>query len=428
MSWKRKLGIVAGATLSAALIGGGATAIAAENEAGTYVPPPADITATLTVQNWGDASSNPVYQGIVKRFNEKYPNVTVTSNFVPLVSWTDYINTFLASVAADDAPDVVNIAIEGMELGQSKGLWSPLDAYVGADPEGAAILDDIDPVLRAGLEKDGSTYFMPNTWGLHNIYYNTKMFADKGIERPSDDWTWEDFLMVSQQLTGDGVYGYADSFGSMAYFSAWLFTNGGSFLNAEGQPDLTNPKLIETVEWYRDLSGKYGVAPNPKGINPSELFMSGKIAMFPNQGAGKSRLVNAGFTDFDILPWPGHGGASTSYGYSGLGVYSGSTEKDLAWEFLKIASDQQTQMEWVKTGYQPFTNAALQSEEWLSFPKHANLFYDELATARPVEAPAFFNTLEPAFFRALDAVLAGGDPATELQKAQDEIEQTIGNQ
>ena len=29
------------------------------------------------------------------------------------------------------------------------------------------------------------------------IYYNTKMFEAAGIDRPSDDWTWDDFLAIA---------------------------------------------------------------------------------------------------------------------------------------------------------------------------------------------------------------------------------------
>jgi multiple sugar transport system substrate-binding protein len=44
------------------------------------------------------------------------------------------------------------------------------------------------------------------------IYYNTRVFEEAGISRPSNDWTWEDFLEIAKKLTsGSGPQSALDS-------------------------------------------------------------------------------------------------------------------------------------------------------------------------------------------------------------------------
>ena len=165
-----------------------------------YTAPPSDTTATLTISNWGDPADQEVYKSVVERFKQKYPNVTVVDNFTPITTWTEYVNKLVAQQAAGDSPDIVNIAIEGVRLGVSKGMFEPINSYLESDPAGAAIAADVDPALLGSLAVDGNQYLMPGTWQQMVIYYNTKMFQDAGIT-PNPDWTWDEFKDVAQKLT-----------------------------------------------------------------------------------------------------------------------------------------------------------------------------------------------------------------------------------
>ena len=71
---------------------GSATESAAPAAAGPYAAPAKDITATISVSNWGDPGDKAVYDGVAERFKEKYPNVTVNNNFTPITTWTEYVN------------------------------------------------------------------------------------------------------------------------------------------------------------------------------------------------------------------------------------------------------------------------------------------------------------------------------------------------
>src|SRR5580692_8687217 len=55
--------------------------------------------------------------------------------------------------------------------------------------------------LSDALKFDGKTYYLTREWNNMCIHYNTKAFEDAGVERPKDDWTWDDFIAVAQKLT-----------------------------------------------------------------------------------------------------------------------------------------------------------------------------------------------------------------------------------
>jgi multiple sugar transport system substrate-binding protein len=168
------------------------------------------------------------------------------------------------------------------------------------------------------------------------IYYNTAMFESAGIDRPADDWTWDDFLAIAQQLTtGDGgskVFGFAVPYFNFG-LTPWFYSNDTSELNADWTAsNLTDPKMVEAVTFVRDLVAEHGVSPEPKGADPYQLFPAGKVAM---TGAGHwvvGAFRDAGFVDFDVLPWPQRATKASVYGTAGYAIHPSSENPDLAWE------------------------------------------------------------------------------------------------
>jgi multiple sugar transport system substrate-binding protein len=313
-------GTAYGATLAALLAacGGSDNSAGSAQKTGPYSAPAGNTTGTLTISNWGDPKDQAVYKAAGDRYKAKYPNVTVTDNFTPITTWSDYINKVVTQVAAGRAPDIINVAIEGIRLGLSKNLFRPLDDYVKNDPAGAKLTADVDKRLLDGLSSDGKLYFLPNTWNSMLIYYNTKMFQEAGLDKPADGWTWNDFLAAAKKLTtGSGsskVYGFA-----LPYFNfglnPWFFSNGTAQLNQDWTAsNMTDPKMVEAVTFVRDLVTTHGVAPQPKGADPYQLFPAGKAAM---TGAGHwvvGDFNKAGFKDYDVVPWPQKTTKATVYG------------------------------------------------------------------------------------------------------------------
>lgn len=407
------------------------SAAASSSAAAGHQPPPSDTTATLSVSNWGNPGDEQLYNAAIARFNKRYPNVKVTQTFTQVVNWSDYINKILSSIAAGSPPDVINIATEGVEFGLSKNLFLPLTSYMKDDASVQALISDINPNLIAGFTKNGDTYLMPNNWNAMVVYYNKAMFDAAGIQRPSEDWTWDDFLAIAKQLTtGSGsnkTYGFGLQTYTFAYFP-WLYSNGGSIATDDlTKPALDTPQTIEAVQFLQDLVLKYGVAPDPSGTQANTLFQGGKIAMTAAPANLSAILAADPNFKFGILPMPKKVVKKTVFGAAGFAIYQGTKNADLAWELVKELASQDTQTGWAQLGTSnPTTKSAATSPAFLSRNPDAAELYNAIDYAKPVAAPTFFTTLEPAFQRALQAIMAGGNVADELKKAQTQVEGSIG--
>ena len=411
--------------------GGGTSSTGAT---GKYVKPKSTITATITVDTAGGPEDSALYDAVTKRFNQDYPNVKVVNNFSNSASWVDYINKILASVASGKAPDVITMATEGIEFGLSKDLFLPIDNYIKQDESAQSLIKDIEPRLIDGFKKGGKTYLLPNNWNAMVIYYNTKMFKAAGIPRPSDDWTIDDFKAIAKKLTtGSGankVYGFGIPSFTWALVP-WLYSHGASFASADlKKPTLDSPAMVESLQYLQDLVLKDKVAPQPAGSDPYQLFPAQKLAM---TGGGSFMIVplaQANFKDYDVLPWPKDKSQTSVYGASGVSIYKGSKNADLAWEYIKELAGQKAQADNAKARTNnPTTKTAENSAEFLATPpEHASLLFKALDIAKPIAAPTFYTTLEPAFQRAFQKIMSGADPYTELHKANEEVKASLSNE
>ena len=91
--------------------------------------------------------------------------------------------------------DVIALAIEGAQESIAEDVLLPLDDAIAADPELQSIVDEVEPVLHDALKgPDGTTYYLTREWNNMIIHYNPVMFEEAGLDAPSHEWTWEDFL------------------------------------------------------------------------------------------------------------------------------------------------------------------------------------------------------------------------------------------
>lgn len=394
-------------------VGGGALAASRLGSlSGVLAQDGSDVEAHLTTYNWGSAEEAQAYAEAFARFNELYPNVRVTDNITPVTSWADYADKLVAQIAGGNPPDIINIAIEGVQLGVAKGLLLPLDDYIANDAAAQEYIGQIPQALLDAFSVDGVLYEIPNGWQTMVVHYNTKMFADKGIDPPSPEWTWEEFLTLAQELTtgegADKVYGFGLPW---AFFQLhpWWLTNGSYPVTADyAQSNLNDPKFMEAVTFVTSLVNEHKVSPDPLALNVYDQFGAGRLAMV---GAGRWPIGGwkaGGFTDYDIVPWPRKETPNTVFGGAGWGISPDSANPDLAWEAIKELISVDTITATMKIGQQiPILESVAEDPAFLEAPQNAKLFFDVAENMRPVAAPPYFSDLERITMRHLESVLIG---------------------
>ena len=398
--------------------------------------PAKDVTAALTTYNWGTPDEAKAYAAAFDRFRQAYPNVTVADNIVPISSWADYADKLVTQIAGGNAPDIINIAIEGLRLSVSKNLLLPLDDYINADPEAKALVDKMPKQLKDALTVDGKLYEIPNGSQTMVIHYNTKIFKDAGVEPPKPGWTWDDFLATAKKLTtGDAdnkVYGFGLPWFNFAAHPWWL-TNGTYPVTEDyAHSNLNDPKIIEAATFIHSLVHEHAVSPDPIGLNVYDQFAAGKFAMTAAGRWPVTGWVANGFTDFDVALWPKKAAGPTVLGGAGWGISPQSKNPDLAFQAIKQLISVDTVRQLVAIGQQvPMYEEVAQDPAFLSAPKSAPVLFEALKSARSVAAPAYFSALDRITQRAMDTMIANADPAGVAEafaSAHQELETEIASQ
>ena len=387
---------------------------------------------TLTMSVWGSLADQEAYQARLDMAKELFPNITVELLYTP----DDYDQRIQTMMAGGDAPDIIQVA-EAVHGFSSRGQLLPLDELIGSA--------GLDMAARFGTnhlqyQYEGAQYAVPDRGGAMIVYYNTDMFDAAGLEYPTADWTWDDFLAAAQALTvkdGDTVsqYGFAAG-GWWPWWTSFIYQNGGALLDENGAPVFNSPEVTEALQMYNDLVYTYGVAPSPEdyanlGTNsPDPLFAQGKVAMIMTGFWDIAWRREVPDLDWDIAPvWQNAERGTVSFG-SGLAVSSASEHPEEAFQIIEFLTGEQAQTEIVARGQDaPANVAVLQSPLFLSGETFANRDIYMEAFAESADAiiklplipqwnemqSIISATLDEYFLNAIDASTAVSQIQTDLE-------------
>ena len=400
-----------------------------------------DVGGEITFIYWQEnENSRANWEGLVEQFNQEHPDITVNLLGVPGASWAEYLERTATQIAGGERPDIIWVATEGVRFLADLDLLTPLNARIEQDQaELDGLMEDVAPALLESFELDDNQYLLPYSWNGMYMYYNTAVFEEAGVEPPSPDWTWENFVETAEALTvdadGDGnpeQYGAFVQNVAMFMLQPWLLTNSASILSDDYcEATLTDPQVIESLQFLYDLIYVHKVAPVPNpGLAPEEMFVNGDVAMF---GAGRwpvQNLMQQGFEDFDIQYWPQNTENTTVFGVDGFPLFRMSQNPDAAWEFIKYMAQADVQEGLLGGDRGVGTNipARRSVTEQIREPQNAGIYYGILDRgAASVTAPTNFNQMQNIFLRYTDLIFSDEMGVEEaMQAAQAEMQGVIG--
>lgn len=393
-------------------------------------PPAADTTANLFIYDFGGQAQQGVNAEAIGRFNERYPNVTVEDQFAPAdnFSWGLYITNLQVRVASGLPIDIIAIAIEGTRATIAQGLVRPIDDLIAQEPTFTELVEQVEPSLHNALKgPDGTTYYLTREWNNMIIHYNTQMFEDAGLEPPSPEWTWEEFVETAKTLTtGEGenkIFGFGIPYFNFG-LAPWFHTNETSTLNADWtDSNLNDPKVLESVKMIHSLVHEHGISPDVAGTDGIALFQAGRAAM---TGAGRWPL--AGYlandlTTVAITPWPRSTVGTTVFGSGGWAFSNSTANFDLAMELMRDLTALETEQGLVRAGASlPSRRAATEIPEFEEFPANSHYYFDSLQDIKPIPSPSNFAEVESIFMRNLDTIMNNSvTPEQGLEAAHQEL-------
>ena len=160
----------------------------------------------------------------LNRFHSLYPHVSVVERSAGDVNWLgiDYL-----PIAARSHEDVTELALEAYGRAES-----------GRD-------------LFEKLFVNGRLYLLPLRINVPVVACNVKVFEEMGVDLPSPEWNWDEFLRIGRALTrpGQGRYGFATRWASWDSFVPYVWQAGGRLFERSGAHCL--PDTDATLEAAR---------------------------------------------------------------------------------------------------------------------------------------------------------------------------------
>ncbi|GAB2697787.1 extracellular solute-binding protein [Paenibacillus thermoaerophilus] len=195
-----------------------------------------------------------------------------------------------------------------------------------------------DKFLNLGeFTVDGKVYGLPEAGYVEGFFYNTKMFADAGVQVPT---TWDEFLQVCEALKAKGITpialggGGGDAWAINMLVNSMFVRHGGVEIQegfTTGKTKWTDKPVVDGLKMLDELKQKGYLDKNAiaqKYAEGQAKFYTGQAAMlFDGTWAiagitGESSTIkdNVGFFNFPNVGGPGdntiNGGFSNGYGFS----------------------------------------------------------------------------------------------------------------
>lgn len=381
-----------------------------------------------------------VIEGYVAEFEAANPDIDI----VPVYSgnYQDTTTKALTAAKSGNPPAVAVLLATDIFTLIDEDVIEPVDTFfTDADQ---AWIDGFMPAYLASARVDDHLWAVPFQRSTAVLYWNKQAFADAGLDPEKYPTTWEEMVEYGKAVTTKDAAGNATRWGvgipGNPGSAQWLFTalvaqNGARLMNETGtEVYLTDPKVIEALQFWRDLSAVDGIHPpgiQEWGTTPSD-FLEGRIAMVWTTTGNLTNIRSNATFDFGLAPYPGHPDSASALGGGNLYVFKDASDeqKAAAVKFIKFLTSDELQADWsIQTGYVAPRDGAWETEALKAYV--AEVPAAEVARRQiPTSVPEF-STHENArttkvLNDAIAAALTGGKtPEQALTDAQAEIERIL---
>lgn len=373
------------------------------------------------------------HQEIIAMFEEENPDILVQ---LEAVAGRDYYARLLTQVAADAAPDVMQIGDDAVPQFVEAGAILPLDEFIGSSEYPLDTSIYLPGLLVPGQYR-GKQYFLPKDYSPLAVYYNKRVFDRFGVPYPQDGWTWDDFLATAQALTrdtdGDGqtdVWGIQLPATWTSGFEYWVGAAGGKLISDDGttfEGYMNSPETVRAVKFYADLYHVYQVAPPPADFSlfggGNAEFDNGQAAMrifgrWPQSGMLKNPNIDLG-----VVSPPADKQQASVLFWGGFGISTTTDHPEAAWRFLRFYTSAKAAEVW-KDWALP-TVASVAESSGLTEDPIERVWLDQLNYLAPrayLSNPLYWGQAgDPALRTALETVLI--DPSADVQAVMDQAAQ-----
>ena len=372
--------------------------------------------------------------GFTDRVNEAFPQYNVK---VEVIAGTaaDMETQYNAAKMSGAVPDAMYVVLSTFASFGTRGEWLNLDSYM-SDWEGME--DVMEASLNMGKLADG--YAGVGMAPAPSVFvYRSDMFEAAGLDPDAPPTNWEELAEYAEKLTikddkGNIIQGGLDipSIDTFLNVTApFMRMNGAVVIDEVAQePKLTDPKVIETLEYLYGLYSKGVSLPHDWQKAETVPFLNGTSAMsFMNLDLYVKLLKDKPeLQGVARMASPIGNEAVTSFcGYRMMTIPAESKNPDAAWDVIEfIMSKEEMQIRVENHGVIPVRESLQPIYETLN-PEIGTKVMETVSVGKGAFIVPWVSTLYKYYGPAHEAIMQGvKTPAEAMEEAQEGILAEIG--
>lgn len=308
---------------------------------------------TLTVSHAWDATFLVRQQQFDQFFMKRHPNIKVTFENTP---WVSYLQKYVTQAAGGSLPDLMYCHFSWAQTLIRRGLFDSVEPYIAKQSD-FDLADFTKPSLGFYKNK-GELHGVAYDCGPLMLFYNKNLLRKHGVGVPDETWTQDTLhAAILKASSGDskvwGIAGTANP-GSADLAPPWLFPFGAQYANAaQTECLIDSPAAVKAMTYHYETIAKKA-APTPAQATAvlPDPFTVGRATFQLNGTWATPGLDSSANFDWGMAPWPrGPVKQSTSGEGSCYAITSRSSQKDAAWIYLnELISQAGMNFMWASTG------------------------------------------------------------------------------
>lgn len=356
--------------------------------------------ANLVWAGWSgeEASTKDIVKEMIDSYNAKGGSQVSWVGW----PWADTQQQLIIRNQGSEALDIAQVDIGIFGALSQMDILADMNDLMGKD----YLAQNYDEAALKVGQVDGKQLGMP--WSIASIgmVYNPDLLKKVGYANPPKTIAeFEDCMKKLKEKDSSIIpYGVATKDATMATdFQPWLWTFGGSLLDASGKVSINSDASKKALDWYKGLVDKGYIQMNVTRADARQLFAQGKIAFYDDaisaQGIAAKNGIASAELDSKILPMQrpvlkdGDISQAAMWGHM-LVVFKKSANQKQAVDFIKHVVSEEQSLKYLKSnGMLPVLKTALTSQD-VKNNKWASKWVDITKTGKKLEFATMSNGTE----------------------------------
>lgn len=192
-----------------------------------------DDAVTIKITWWGGDSRHEYTQELLDLYMEENPNVTFETT---PAGWEGYFEKLSTQAASGSMPDIVQMDYLYISTYANNNSLADLSEFIEDGTIDTTYVDDA--TLQSGEINGKMAGIVAGTNALA-VTYNPDVLEAAGVEEPTDDWTWDDYIALNTAVsehTGEesALTATIGPFGDMNFFNYYVRQHGETLFAEDG--------------------------------------------------------------------------------------------------------------------------------------------------------------------------------------------------